>query len=227
MRRRRRRRCPRRGPRKRPGPGMVAWGGAEGERPPGWRVGEGRRAAARLRGLRRRGRGPEPAALLRGLLPAAPPLRLRPPGYVTRDLPFPLRHGAATPALPPARRRPTPPGRPRPCFRVPPSPAPQLTLSLRRRVAGHSFTRAFECSLHQRLQNGHGRPGPGLGSLLGSGAPPSLPRSQASRRRYPEAVFSSLISPPPFLFICLYRFQDTCPQVSLQVLPSHLYVLLE
>lgn len=35
-----------RGPKKRLGPGMVAWGGAEGERPPGRRVGEGRRAAA-------------------------------------------------------------------------------------------------------------------------------------------------------------------------------------
>lgn len=44
------------------------------------------------------------------LLPVSPPLRLGPPGYVTRDLPFPLRHGAATPALPPALRRQATPG---------------------------------------------------------------------------------------------------------------------
>lgn len=64
--------------------------------------------------------GPRPGARGAAARPparrTAPPLRLRLPGYVTRDLPFPLH-------TPRSARR---PGRPRPCLRVPP-PASQVT----------------------------------------------------------------------------------------------------
>ena len=122
-----------RGRRRRPCPGMVVWGNAEGERPPGQRRGWGRGGT----GLASPGGGPSAGGLRRGGggAPARPPRPLvsrpgrpaapgaRPlPGYVTRDLPFPLRHGAAGP--PPALGRPlrrrADDSRPRPC---PPRPA--------------------------------------------------------------------------------------------------------
>lgn len=127
-----RRRRGQRGRRRRPCPGMVVWGNAEGERPPGRRRGWGRGGAGLASpgggpsaGGLRRGGGGAPARLPRPLVsrpgrPAASGARPL-PGYVTRDLPFLLRHGAAGP--PPALGRPlrrrADDKRPRPC-----SPAP-------------------------------------------------------------------------------------------------------
>lgn len=154
--------------------------------------------------------GPEPAAPLRGLLPVAPPLRLGPPGYVTRDLPFPLRHGAATPALPPALRRQATPGAHGPAFPGPAAGAATHSL-LRRRLAGHSFTRAFECSLPQRSQNVARAPGRGVAvlrpGLTARSLYPGFSRSLARRH-----AGGSVFLPFSLLFICLPRFQDTCPK---------------
>lgn len=151
--------------------------------------------------------GPEPAAPLRGLLPVAPPLRLGPPGYVTRDLPFPVRHGAATPALPPALRRQATPGAHGPASPVPP-PAPQLTLCCAgASPAIHSLARSSVRSpSDRRTWHGRGvavlRPGLTTRSLY-----PGFSRSLARRH-----AGGSVFLPFSLLFICLSRFQDTCPK---------------
>lgn len=106
---------------------------------------------------------------------AAPEMRLRPPGYVTRDLRFPLHAalGRAQTQAPAA---------------LPPSPAAGVVshrFLLRRRLASHSFPRAFERPLHQRLQDVAAAPGARAAVL---GFPPAhrllpLPCSLASRRQ--------------------------------------------
>lgn len=140
----------------------------------------------------------------------APPLRLGPPGYVTRDLPFPLHPGAASRA--PSRAR-------GPASASPAAGVASPPFLLRRRLAGHSFPCAFERPLHQRLQNVAGAPGARAACRGSPLAPPvhRLPPSCLALRDPGSSVF---LAPFPLLLICPFRVQDTCPQVSVQVLSS-------
>lgn len=134
---------------------------------------------------------------------AASPLRLRPPGYVTRDLPFPLHTRRSV-----ARRS----GRPRPCLRVPPL-ASQVTGSS---CAGawpaiHSLARSSVRSASV-CRTWQGAPGARAAGLRSSPVHRLLP--SALLLGIPEAVFLSLLFPchlsVPFMCRtpvpkCLYR----------------------
>lgn len=193
---------------------MVVRGNAEGERPPGRRRGWGRGGTGHASpggaadppergqpeagpGRARRPGHRRPSC--RGLGGPRRPQARQLPGYVTRDLPFPLRHGAAgrrPPTLPPANGRPTDAPRQRvshgcpslgsPC--VPPTDAtsgPAHTAPQTPSCVGawaghssprHSFMRAFGRRLFRRR-----RMSAGAGRLC---SPPQAIPSPTSRDPY-------------------------------------------
>lgn len=162
--------------------------------------------------------GPRPRARGAAARPparrAAPEMRLRPPGYVTRDLRFP-RHPALrrAPTRAPARG-PASESRRR-CRKSPVPPAP---------ASGQPF-------IPSRVRAS----APPAFAGRGSGTPRPAPRFSAFLRRTDFSLCLALwhpggsvfFTPFPLSLICPLHVQDTCPQVSVQVLSSHLGVLLK